>query len=305
MGGLLAGLGFMLPGFVLMFALSWMYVTIGTNSALLAAVFYGCKPAVLALIVRATHRIGRHALTDRWLWILCIAVAAGSAAGWSFLVLLPTAGLLYSRVRRAPRGGVHTVFFPMPFLLFVQGSVVAASPSILALFGYGLRTGLLTFGGAYTAIPFLQQDAVESGAWMTNSQFLDGLALGGILPAPLIIFSTFVGYLGGGPVGGIVLTAGVFLPAFAFTLIGYEYVERLIANKSAHAFLDGVAAGVVGLIVVTALGLVRSAVIDVPTFIVFAVALAAAYRWKARIAVAGIMAGAAGAGWILSTLSGR
>ena len=70
----------------------------------------------------------------------------------------------------------------------------------------GLRAGLLTFGGAYTAIPFIQHDAVEVGRWLTNAQFLDGLALSGLLPAPLIIFSTFVGYIGGGPLGAIVLT---------------------------------------------------------------------------------------------------
>jgi chromate transporter len=75
------------------------------------------------------------------------------------------------------------------------------APSILALLRYGLRTGLLTFGGAYTAIPFLQHDALEVGQWMTNAHFVDGLALSGILPAPLIIFTTFVGYLGGGPLG--------------------------------------------------------------------------------------------------------
>lgn len=67
LGGLLAGLGFMLPGFVLMFALAWFYVTYGIGSALFAGVFYGFQAAVLALIVRAVHRIGQHAVTDRWL----------------------------------------------------------------------------------------------------------------------------------------------------------------------------------------------------------------------------------------------
>jgi len=74
------------------------------------------------------------------------------------------------------------------------------------LFGSGLRAGLLTFGGAYTAIPFLRNDAVERGRWMSERDFLDGVALSGILPAPLIIFSTFVGYFGGGPVGALAMT---------------------------------------------------------------------------------------------------
>ncbi len=295
-GGLLAGLGFMLPGFVLMFALSWVYVTYGINSPIFAAVFYGCKAAVIALIVRAIHRIGQHSLTDYWLFGIAITVGLASWLGVDFLFTLPLAGLAYSVIKRQlPSSAIHA-FSPLPFL--IQSAEVLA-PSLPALFGYGLRSGLLTFGGAYTVISFLQYDAVVRGGWMTNAQFLDGLALSGILPAPLVIFATFVGYLGGGALGAIALTAGVFLPAFAFTLVGHEYVERLVENKSAHAFLDGVTAGVVGLIVVTAIGLFREAVFDIPTILIFVLALLAVYRWKAKTAVVGIMFAAGLLGWFL------
>jgi chromate transporter len=171
--------------------------------------------------------------------------------------------------------------------------VIAAVPSLLALFIYGLRSGLLTFGGAYTAIPFLQHDAVVTGAWMTNQQFLDGLALSSILPAPLIIFSTFVGYLGGGPLGALVLTIGIFLPAFSFTLIGHNFFEeKFIENKAAHAFLDGVTAGVVGFIAVTTISLFQTAVTDLPSLAIFITALLALYRWKAKAIIPLVMLGA-------------
>src|SRR5205085_4824971 len=78
-----------------------------------------------------------------------------------------------------------------------------AQRSLWDLFLSGLKAGMLTFGGAYTVIPFLQEDAVMGGGWMTNTQFLDGLALSSLLPAPLIIFATFVGYAGGGALGAI------------------------------------------------------------------------------------------------------
>ncbi len=287
-GGALAGLGFMLPGFVLMFALSWLYVTVGLASPLFAGIFYGFKPAVAALIVRAVHRLGQHALTDRWLW--GIALGAFAAQGWGghFLITLGAAGLAYALVKRQfSMPAVAAVFYPAS--LAVQAAVPI---SLLALFGYGLRAGLLTFGGAYTAIPILHYDAVELGGWMTDAQFLDSLALSGILPAPFIIFSTFIGYLGGGPLGALMITAGVFLPAFAFTLAGHEYVERLVENKTTHAFLDGITAGVVGLIAASILGLLREAVPDRPAVVIVALALVALYRWKAKAAVAGVMLGA-------------
>jgi chromate transporter len=135
-------------------------------------------------------------------------------------------------------------------------------------------------------IPFLQQDAVEAGAWMTNAQFLDGLALSSVLPAPLIIFSTFVGYIGGGFLGAVIITIAIFAPAFAFTMIGHEYLEQLIDNQSAHAFLDGVTAGVVGLISATALGLLSETVIGIHAWIIFSLAVLALFASKSKWTVA-------------------
>src|SRR5688500_19525708 len=127
--------------------------------------------------------------------------------------------------------------------------------SLWELFVSGFKAGMLTFGGAYTVIPFLQEDAVAEGAWMTNAQFLDGLALSGLLPAPLIIFATFVGYLGGGAAGAVVLTIGIFLPAFALTLLAHDPLERLVTRPRIREFLEGLTAGVVGLIAGTSIAL--------------------------------------------------
>jgi chromate transporter len=284
-GAILAGLGFMLPGFLLMLALSWFYVTYGIKSPVFAAVFYGFQAAIGALIVRAVHRIGEHALHDHWLWGIAVVSALAKFWNINFLIALLGGGLLYAAARKQ-----FTAASLGHFLLPLTGvSLALHIPSTMELFGYGLRTGLLTFGGAYTAIPFLQQDAVNIGAWMTNQQFLDGLALSSILPAPLIIFSTFVGYLGHGPWGAVTMTIGVFLPAFAFTLIGHHFFERMINNQRLHAFLDGVTAAVVGLIAATALQLLYVGLPDIPAAIIFILALVAVYQWKAKAAVAGIV----------------
>ena len=311
LGGLLAGLGFVLPGFLLMFALSWFYVTHGIGSPIFAAVFYGFKPAVVALIVRAVHRLGAHALTDRWLWAIALLAAVSQFAGVHFLIPLAFGGLAYTLLKRRPPDAAPLAAWLLPLIHSPEGIgmwglgfgnlplVSAALPSVLALLGYGLRAGLLTFGGAYTAIPFLQHDAVVAGGWMTNEQFLDGLALSGILPAPLIIFSTFVGYLGGGSLGALALTAGVFLPAFAFTLLGHRVLEHLIENQSVHALLDGITASVVGLIGATALKLLPAAIPDPPALAIFALSLVELYLLKAKAAVAAVMLGAGALGLLL------
>ena len=300
-GGLLAGLGFMLPGFVLMFALSVAYVQFDLRASALAAAFAGCQPAVVALIVRAVHRIGSHALHDRWLLSIAALAAIATGVGASFAVVLPVAGLAYVAARGAAPGASHALAF-IPLAASAAPVTSVLVPSVCALFVTGLRSGLLTFGGAYTVIPFLRADAVGPAGWMTDAQFLDGLALSGILPAPLVIFATFVGYLGAGAAGALALTAGVFLPAFAFTLIGHQWVERLVEQRRTHALLDGITAGVVGLIAVTALSLARETLTSRPTVAtvaIFAAALFAAFRWKAKTAVVWIDAGAGLAGALL------
>ena len=109
------------------------------------------------------------------------------------------------------------------------------------------------------------------------------------MPAPLIIFSTFVGYIGGGLSGAIVITIAIFTPAFAFTMFGHETFERLVNNSSVHIFLDGVTAGVVGLIGATALGILNDTVVGINAWIIFSVALIMLFRSKSKWIVAAVI----------------
>jgi len=303
-GALLAGLGFMLPGFVLMLALSWFYVTYGIGSSLFRSVFTGMQPAVAALIVRAVHRIGSHALhQNAWLWAIAFLSGIAQLLELNFLITLLATGLIYALAQRKQKilaliliaafaaWLTFTGFSQMEAVHHLPDPTAASTKtaSLLTLFWSGAKSGLLTFGGAYTVIPFLQQDAVQVGGWMTNAQFLDGLALSGLLPAPLIIFSTFVGYIGGGLPGAIIITTAIFAPAFAFTMIGHDYLERLVDNQSAHAFLDGVTAGVVGLIGATSLGILNATVTGIHAWIIFSLAVIALFVSKSKWIVAAIV----------------
>jgi chromate transporter len=133
---------------------------------------------------------------------------------------------------------------------------------------------------------------------MSERDFLDGVALSGILPAPLIIFSTFVGYFGGGPLGALAMTVGVFLPAFLFSILFYRHLEAVIRNPTLHSFLEGVAAGVVGLIAVTTLSLGAAAIPNLQAAFIFFAALAVVYRWKNKLTVPAIVGGAGLLGWL-------
>ena len=302
-GALLAGLGFMLPGFFLMLALSWFYVAYGITSPLFQSVFMGMQPAVAALIVRAVQRIGSHALhDDLWLWAIAFLGGLAQLLKVNFLATLLVAGLIYAFAKRKQTAlaFIASAAF-LAWLGFVgfssraiqtlpeKAGTAIKTVSLPILFWSGLRSGLLTFGGAYTVIPYLQRDAVQIGAWMTQQQFLDGLALSGLLPAPLIIFSTFVGYIGGGAVGAVVITIGIFLPAFAFTMIGHEIFERLVEHTAVHSFLDGVTAGVVGLIGATALGILNDTVVGIHAWVIFSVALIILFKSKSKFVIAAVV----------------
>ncbi len=312
-GGVLAGIGFMLPGFLLMFALSWAYLRYGLKAHWVAAVFGAMQVAVAALIVRAVFRIGAHVVTDRWLWGIAIVATVAQLAGVHFGIILSVGGLVYLLARRQFKVTVWalstvSIASLAGFFIWTGG---AAGLDILsggaipdqalrregmplwALFWSGLKAGLLTFGGAYTVIPFLQRDAVSQGAWMSNAQFLDGLALSGLLPAPLIIFSTFVGYLGGGPLGAVAITIGIFLPAFAFSLIGHDALERLIHQPRIRLFLEGVTAGVIGLIAGTTLALLKVSLTGLAAVILFAVVLTVLFVSKSRLAIPAVIAATA------------
>lgn len=313
-GGFLAGLGFMLPGFIFMMLLTWVYVRFGINDPKLNAIFTGFHAAVIALIIAAVHRIGKHSLINKKLMVIAIISGIALFLGVPFYIVLPLSGLSYvflekGKVLIALVCGMFLVIATIalfdPVLLSNksgesldhQKEIMPSSPS--QMFITGFKGGTLTFGGAYTAIPFIKEDAVEKHAWMTNRQFLDGIAISGILPAPLIIFSTFVGYFGAGWWGAILITIGIFLPAFAFTLIGHNLVEKVIENKALHNLLDGVTAGVVGLIAITAVQLFMSTIISWQTLIIFLVSLIIIYKWKSKMNTLVIIFFSGILGWLL------
>lgn len=308
-GGIVAGLGFVLPGACAMLALSWLYTERGIDSPAWWAVFAAVQAAVLALIVRASHRIARHALIDVAGGAIAAGALAASLGGMHFALVLTLSAVAYLCCTRARSAGLALVLTLALVALWqarqvagdaqrepavattapVESARSAGDASAPALFASGLRAGSLTFGGAYTVIPYLKQDAVDDGGWLTQQQFLDGVALGGVLPAPLIIFASFVGFVAGGLLGALAMTIGIFLPAFGITLLGQRALEHAMHVPSLQRLLAGISAGVVGLIASTALTLIPNCLVDAKSVGVFAAGLTVLYLWNSRWAVPSVV----------------
>jgi chromate transporter len=287
LGGLMAGLGFMLPGFLLMLGLSALYVEadIAEN---LDALFYGLSAAVGALVARALVRLGTSFIKDVPLALIAVAgFALTFFADASFVLVLLGGGIAYELWRGARgwfAGGTASIAIGLPALPWIAAGAITIGLTGEILLE-GLKAGLLTFGGAYTVVPLLHASAVDGHHWLTESQFVDGLAIGGILPAPLIIFATFVGYLAGGLVGAIVITLGIFIPAFCFPIFLHRQLVAIAENERLHQFLLGIAAGVIGLIAAVTIEILDTSVVDAYTAALALGAFLALNRWHGKLTV--------------------
>jgi chromate transporter len=286
LGGFAAGLGFMLPGFLLMLGLSALYVEadIADN---LDALFYGLSAAVGALVARALVRLSKTFISDVPLAVIAVvAFLLTLLVGVNFVLVLLGGGLAYEVWRNARGwiGKAPSVSFGLPALIWIGlGAISLGLAGEILL--EGLKAGLLTFGGAYTVVPLLHDSAVGNHHWLTESQFVDGLAIGGILPAPLIIFATFVGYLAGGLAGALLITVAIFTPAFLFPTFFHRQLVAISENQRLHLFLLGVAAGVIGLIAAVTVEIVEASVVDVYTALLAVGAFLALNRWHGKLTV--------------------
>jgi chromate transporter len=283
-GGIAAGLGFMLPGFLLMLGLSALYVEASLSDNL-DELFYGLKAAVGAIVARALVRLSQTFITDAPLAVLAVgAFALTLFADAGFVIVLLGAGLLYEVWTNArawiDRPSSFTLA-PATLGLALAGAITVSLTA--EIFWEGLKAGLVTFGGAFTVIPYLQEAAVEGKGWLTEAQF----------------FSTFVGYIAGGLAGAIAITVGIFLPAFAFPTFFHRQLVAIAHNDRLRPFLLGVAAGVIGLIAAVTVDIVDTGVVDVPTAILAIAGFAALNRWHGKLTVLYVVLGSGLAGALL------
>ncbi len=275
-GALIAGTLFVLPGAVLLLGLSALYATVGTVGPV-AAVFAGIKPAVLAIVVDALRRIGGRALKRRGHWAIAgAAFVSLFALAVPFPIVVLGAGLIGWWLREGSAASVAAPTEPRPWLrtlgVLATGLIVWWGPIALVAVALGphhlfvtlgvffSKAAVVTFGGAYSVLSYVSQEAVGGYGWLSPAEMLDGLALAETTPGPLILVLQFVGFLAGyrlgdpvaglmgGLAGSLVTMWATFVPSITLVMVGAPYVERLRQHRPLSGALSAITAAVVGVI---------------------------------------------------------
>ncbi|MAO00922.1 MAG: chromate transporter, partial [Roseovarius sp.] len=270
LGGLIAGLLFVLPGAAVILALGLGYATYG-DLPMVQAVFLGVKAAVVVIVLQALLKLAQRALKGRASWVLAglgfvamfflsvpfplIIAAAGVWGAWSTrgaIAVPETADDVVSFRQAARTALIWGALWAAPVLL--AWGMGAEFLTDLALFFSKLA--VVTFGGAYAVLAYMTETVVATKGWLTTAEMIDALGLAETTPGPLILVTKFVGLLAGyaqGGVGTAVLAACLtlwvtFIPCFLWIFTGAPYIEHILARPRLKGALAGISAAVVGVI---------------------------------------------------------
>jgi chromate transporter len=258
-GAAVSYLGFGFPAFLLMLSFAALYASTRSMPAVLSA-FSGLQAIIVAVIANATLTFGKTTL-KKWPYIF-IAILAAILFGLSLnpiLILLIAAVAGLAVIKPEPRTGIIRSNTPLP-------SSINPIIGILVVYGLGLlvlylsrknlfdlsllffRIDLMAFGGGFASVPLIFHEIVDVRGWLDSQTLMNGIVLGQVTPGPIVITATFVGYLIGGWLGGIVATISIFLPSFLLIIGIAPYFEHLRASPIFQKVIGGVLCSFVGLL---------------------------------------------------------
>ena len=288
-GGLLAGLCFVLPALLIMLSLTWAYATYGALPVM-RGVFYGLAPVVVGIFAVAVWRLGRAAIKDAKQISLALATAAALMfTPIDIIPLLLLAGALGVVFYGAWRWGLAAALILIVGYgaLHLSGSLppvtqTAATDAVdlSEIAAFFFKVGAFTFGGGLSVLAFMQDQVVNQLHWLTQQQFLDGLALGQLTPGPVLMVAAFVGYQTSGVGGALVGAGAIFLPSFLLMLSILPVFERIKRITWMKAALKGISPAVIGMIAVAMLQMLPKAVPDWLTGVLLITTIALMLRWR-------------------------
>ena len=302
-GLLVAGTCFILPAMLIVGALAMAYVRYGTVPEV-GAVLYGIKPVVIAVVAQALWGLGRSAVKGPLLAAVAFAAALAVASGVHELVVLVACGTVMLLARATGLPVVALIGWVMTTASVCASSLAAASVpfGMWRLFLVFAKIGSVLFGSGYVLLAFMRAEFVERLGWLTEQQLLDAVAIGQVTPGPVFTTATFVGVVLGGPIGGLVATVGIFVPAFVFVALSGPIVPRIRRSPAAAAALDGINVASLALMAVVSMQLGIAALVDPVTVAIAAASFVALLRY--RVNSAWLIAGGALAGILATGIGG-
>lgn len=276
-GATLVGVVFILPSFLMVFALAGAYVKFG-GLRWMSAAFYGIGAAVIAVIARSALKLVKTAVKqDKLLWGIFLALLVSTALTEREIVWLFLAGgLLSLMVKSAPRlAGARATC-----LITLGGGSLAWNSTFMQLLVFFTKASLFVFGSGLAIVPFLHGGVVQEHHWLTERQFIDAVAVAMITPGPVVITVAFIGYLVGGATGAVAAALGVFLPIYLVIVVFGPQYKKFSRNPQLRAFVQGVTAAATGAIAGAVVVLARRSITDIPTVLIAALSFALLLKWK-------------------------
>lgn len=294
-GGLVAGIAFVLPAFFLMMGLSWTYAVHGDVPAI-AGVFSGLQAAVVGIVAAAVIRIGRRALHNGVMVTIAVGAFVAIFLAHVPFPYIPLAAAIVgfvggrlrpelfvlpedhadggdAAIRDEGPAAAHTrpslgrsvrvllIGLAVWIIPLVAISLAPGAPRVLGQEAFFFsQAAIVTFGGAYAVLAFINQAAVQHYGWLIPGQMAIGLGLAESTPGPLIMVTEFVGFIGAyrnpggldpalaGVFGATVTTWATFAPCFLWIFLGAPYIERLRGNRALTSSLSAITAAVVGVV---------------------------------------------------------
>jgi chromate transporter len=277
LGATLTGIAFILPSFIMVVCLGMIYKLFGGHFWM-QSVFYGVGASVVGIILlssfklttKSVSKISFAAIRSNWiLWILFLSALIVTLLTKSEnLLLFIFAGLIYMFLKSPPRGN-RPLKAIMPLFLFSGMGIWDFEPGTLSRIGlFFLKAGAFVFGSGLAIVPFLHSGVVEQNHWITETEFLDAVAVAMITPGPVVITVGFIGYLVAGLPGAVVASFATFLPCYLFTILPAPYFHKFSKNKSLKAFVDGITAAVVGALAGAVIVIAKGSIRDLPTALI-------------------------------------
>ena len=297
-GATIVSVLFILPSFLMVWALSVAYVRFG-GLAWMQALFYGIGAVVIGIIARSAYKLTRLTLgSSPLLWATCLALAVTTAWTereiiWLFLLAGVLAAL--SAIRRSKPTSMPGSAIVIPFTL---ASTATTGPTLTSIFWVFAKAGAFVFGSGLAIVPFLYGELVQTQGWLNDRQFLDAVAVAMITPGPVVITVAFIGYLVAGTAGMVTAAVAVFLPVYLFVVIPAPYFRRHRSQPVVKGFVEGVSAAATGAIAGAAYVLGTRAIVDLPTATMAVGAFVVLSRWK--ISELWLIAAAGTAGLLLA-----